>query len=184
MAALSLAGYSVGLAGYAAIKVLSPSFFALEDAKTPMYVSLASIIVHVFISYSLFKYFSNIGITGETPNGYGHIGVALATSIVATINFLALILLMRRKIKRIRARKIITSFVKIASASALMSVVCWFSYQFLTNYFPEKRFLIKLMETFVPIILGGIVFLISAKLLRVSELDQIINIFTKKFKKS
>ncbi len=44
MTAWALAAYSVGLAGYAAIKVLSPSFYALDDAKTPMYVSLASIL--------------------------------------------------------------------------------------------------------------------------------------------
>jgi putative peptidoglycan lipid II flippase len=181
MASLSLAAYSVGLAGYAAIKVLSPSFFALEDAKTPMYVSLASIIIHVFLSYSLFQYFSNVGVTPTTPDGYGHVGVALATSIVATSNFLALTFLMRRKIKRIEARKIISSFVKIAFASVMLSVVCWFSYQYLTAYFVEKGFLVKLIETFIPITLGGIIFLICAKLLRIRELDQFVNIFKNKF---
>ncbi len=183
MASWSLAAYSVGLAGYAAIKVLSPSFFALEDAKTPMYVSVASIVVHIFFSYSLMTYFSTVGVSPERPNGFGHAGVALATSIVATLNFLALTILMRRKIKRIEARKIIASFIKIAIASALMSAVCWFSYQFLTNYFGEKRFLIKLIETFVPIGLGGITFLITAKLLSVRELNQFIDIFRKKLKR-
>ena len=33
MTSWALAAYSVGLAGYAAIKVLSPSFYALDDAK-------------------------------------------------------------------------------------------------------------------------------------------------------
>lgn len=183
MSALALAAYSLGLAGYAAIKVLSPSFFALEDAKTPMYVSVASIVVHVFLSYTLFKYFSTLGVSELRPNGYGHVGVALATSTVATVNFFALIILMRRKIERIQARKIITSFVKIAISAAIMSAVCYFSYQYLTNYFDEKRFVIKLIETFIPIGIGGIIFLICAKLLGVSELNQLIDIFKKKFKK-
>ncbi len=180
---LALAAYSLGLAGYAAIKVLSPAFFALEDAKTPMYVSVASIAVHVALSFTLFNYFKTVGVTPETPLGYGFAGVALATATVATINFFALIILMRRKIERIQARKIITSFIKIAIASAIMSVVCWFSYQYLTNYFGEKTFPIKLIETFVPIGLGGIVFLISAKLLGVSELNQFIDIFKKRLGK-
>jgi putative peptidoglycan lipid II flippase len=43
MTAWALAAYSIGLAGYAAIKIVSPAFYALDDAKTPMYVSIASI---------------------------------------------------------------------------------------------------------------------------------------------
>src|SRR3982750_120181 len=43
MTALALAGYSIGLAGYAAIKVLSPAFYALDDAKKPMIIAIASI---------------------------------------------------------------------------------------------------------------------------------------------
>ena len=180
MVAWSLGAYSLGLVGYAAIKVLSPSFFALEDAKTPMYVSVASIVVHVFLSYSFFTYFSTVGITPEKPNGYGHAGVALSTAIVATVNFFALAFLMRRKIKRIEARRIISSFAKIVVASALMSLVCYFSYQYLTKYFAEKTFLVKLTETFVPIGLGAITFFVSATVLGVDELSQIIGIFKKK----
>lgn len=184
MAAYALAAYALGLGGYAAIKILSPAFFALEDAKTPMYVSVASIIVHIFFSYTLLQYFRTVGVTDERPDGFGHVGVALSTSIVATINFLALTFLMRRKIKRINAIQIITSFVKIAIASAIMSVACWFSYQYLTNYFGEKTFFVKLIEAFVPIGFGGFVFLISAKFLRVKELDQFIGIFKKRLAKN
>ena len=39
--ALALACYSAGLAGYAATKVLAPAFYALHDARTPMWVSVA-----------------------------------------------------------------------------------------------------------------------------------------------
>ncbi|MGH7896987.1 MAG: murein biosynthesis integral membrane protein MurJ, partial [Candidatus Binatia bacterium] len=37
-AAAALAAYSVGLTGYAAIKILGPAFYALDDARTPMRV--------------------------------------------------------------------------------------------------------------------------------------------------
>jgi putative peptidoglycan lipid II flippase len=80
MTAWALAAYSIGLTGYAAIKIVSPSFYALDDAKTPMYVSIASILVHVVVSYSMMKLLSTVGVTPERPNGFGHVGVALATS--------------------------------------------------------------------------------------------------------
>ena len=46
----ALAAYSVGLAGYAAIKVLSPAFYALHDARTPMLISLGSILVNFVLN--------------------------------------------------------------------------------------------------------------------------------------
>ena len=183
MTAWALAAYSVGLAGYAAIKVLSPSFYALEDAKTPMFVSLASIFVHVFFSYTLLTWFSTFGVSADRPDGFGHVGVAMATSIVATINFLALVLLMRRKIARIEARKIVVSFVKILSASALMSASAWQAYRFLDSAFPVKSLGVRLLETFGPIAIGAVVFFAVARLLRVSELDQFVRIFQRRFGK-
>lgn len=180
MTSWALAGYSVGLAAYAAIKVLSPSFYALEDAKTPMYVSLASVAVHVFFSYTLLNVFSGFGQTDSNPGGYGHVGVAMATSIVATVNFFALTFLMRRKIQRIEARRIISSFLRIAVASAVMSVVCWASYRYLTGIWEAKTLGVKLIEAFGPIALGGITFLVVAKILGVSELNQFVDIFRKK----
>ena len=42
----ALAAYAIGLAGYAAVKVLSPAFYALNDARTPMLISLGSIAVN------------------------------------------------------------------------------------------------------------------------------------------
>jgi putative peptidoglycan lipid II flippase len=174
MTAWALGAYSIGLAGYAAIKVLSPAFYAIDDAKTPMYVSVASIAVHFVSSFGLMQLLSTVGVSPERPNGYGHVGVALATSIVALGNFLALSLLMRRRIKRMNGRDIFTSFVKIIIASAAMSAAAYASYYYLTNYFSEKHLTIRLIEVFVPIALGGIAFVIVAKLLRVTELEQIV----------
>jgi len=173
MTAWGLAAYSLGLAGYAAIKVLSPSFYALDDAKTPMYVSLASIAVHVVTSFGMMKLLSTVGVTAERPDGFGHVGVALATSTVALVNFLALVFLMRRRINGMNGGQILTSLIKIVIASAAMSAICYLSYLFLTAYFAEKDFVIRLIEAFLPIGLGGITFIIAAKLLRIEELEKV-----------
>ncbi len=181
MTAWALAAYSVGLAGYAAIKVLSPSFYALNDAKTPMYVSVASILVHVATSYGMMHLLSGVGVSPERPNGFGHVGVALATSLVASVNFLALAYFMRRKIKRIEGRQILSSFARIALASALLSAASYFSYVFLTRQLGVEGLFIRLIEVFVPIAIGGIVFIVVAKLLGVKELNQAYDVFAKRF---
>ncbi|HMO79781.1 MAG TPA: murein biosynthesis integral membrane protein MurJ [Pyrinomonadaceae bacterium] len=180
MTAWALAAYSIGLAGYAAIKVLSPSFYALDDAKTPMYVSIASVLVHAPASFGLMYLLSGVGVTPERPNGFGHVGVALATSTVALVNFFALTLLMRRKIGRLNGRDIAGSFVKIVLAAAVMSAVCYFGYHYLAGYFPVKSFFVRLIEAFVPIGLGGLTFLVMAKLLKVGEIEQVVNAVRRK----
>lgn len=183
MTAYALAAYAVGLTGYAAIKVLSPAFYALDDAKTPMIIAVASIGVNALAAYFFLDLFSNYGVSARYPNGYGHIGVALATSCVALVNFFALALMMKKRIERINGGDILQSFVKIAVASAVMSVVCWFSYQYLTNFLGTKTLSIKLIEAFVPIGLGGVTFLVLAKILGVEELNKFYNLIRRKILK-
>ncbi|HEX6124983.1 MAG TPA: murein biosynthesis integral membrane protein MurJ [Pyrinomonadaceae bacterium] len=182
MTAWALAAYSIGLAGYAAIKVLSPSFYALDDARTPMYVSLASVAIHAPTSFGLMYLLSGVGVTPERPSGFGHVGVALATSTVALVNFFALMVLMRKRIDRINGREIGIAFMKIAIASATMSAVCYFTYQFLTDTFEEKTLLARLVEAFVPISLGGLTFLGIAKLIGITEIEKVFRILSQKLR--
>jgi putative peptidoglycan lipid II flippase len=180
MTAWALAGYSIGLTGYAAIKILSPAFYALNDAKTPMIIAICSIVVNALASYFFRNWLSNFGVSPEYPSGYGHVGVALATSSVALVNFFALALMMRKRIGRIDGRDIIAAFGKIAVASAVMSAVCYSSYHFLVQQFGTNGFSIKVIEAFVPIALGGITFFIMAKILRVNEINKVYNAFARK----
>jgi putative peptidoglycan lipid II flippase len=181
MTSIALVGYSIGLTGYAAIKILSPAFYARNDAKTPMIIAIASIAVNFIASYFLRQWLSHYGVTESTPNGYGHVGVALATSLVALVNFFALALIMRRRIKRINGRSIASGFIRIAAASAVLSVVCYACYYSLLREFGTATFIVKLTEVLLPIACGGAAFVIAAKLLRVSELEQAFGTIRRKF---
>ncbi len=181
MTAWALAGYSVGLTGYAAIKILSPAFYALDDAKTPMIIAIVSIGVNFIGSYFLRNWLSTVGVSPEAPQGYGHVGVALATSLVALVNFFALVFIMRKRVSRLNGRLIIKSFAKIAAASAALSAACYFSYHAMIDRFGFATFGLKLLEAVVPIALGGIAFIVVAKLLRVHELEQLVGSLRRKF---
>ena len=183
MTAWALSAYSIGLAGYAAIKVLSPSFYALDDARTPMWVSIASIAVHIPTSFGMMMLLSTVGVSQERPNGFGHVGVALATSTVALVNFFALTLLMRRRIKRLNGREVFAAIIKIIIASAVMSVVAYVSYHGLASYLDETRFSVRLAEVGVPMALAGVTFAVAAKLLRISELEKLTSALRKRFAK-
>lgn len=183
MTAWALMGYAIGLTGYAAIKVLSPAFYALDDAKTPMIIAVASIAVNAVASYFFRNWLSGVGVSDAYPNGLGHVGVALATSTVALVNFFALAALMRKRISGLNGREIFFAFLKIAIASVLMSAVCYASYYFLEKSLGTKTFPVKFIEAFIPIALGGITFVFAAKLLGVKELNQIYNTLKRKLRR-
>jgi putative peptidoglycan lipid II flippase len=184
MTSWALAGYAVGLTSYAAIKVLSPAFYALNDAKTPMIIAVCSIAVNALASFLFRSWLAHFAVSPEHPSGLGHVGVALATSSVALVNFLALVLMMRKRIKRINGKDIISEFLRIALASAVMSIFCHVSYAFLLKHFGIHGFTPKIVEAFVPIVIGGATFFVMARILNVHEVNKLYNIFAGKLKRA
>lgn len=181
MVALAVAAYAVGLMGYAALKVLSPAFFALNDARTPLIVSLSSIGLNAALSFALYDAFSLWGVTPLTPHGYGHVGLALSTSCVTLANFLVLALIMRRKLCGLDGRRIISSLWRIAVAAVALSVASYYSHIYFSSLFVDDSLLARLAETFLPTLVGGGIFVWLARLLRIPELDQALSILPARF---
>ena len=110
-AARALAAYAGGLVAYAGVKILAPAFYALDDARTPARVSVVSIVVNYALNWTLVRALH-----------FGHVGLALSTSTVATVNFLWLFLLLRRRLGGIEGARLARTFVRLAGAAATMSV--------------------------------------------------------------
>ena len=157
--ALALSCYSIGLAGYAAIKVLAPAFYALNDARTPMLVSLASILINIIAASSMVKF-----------AGLGHAGLALSTSLVALFSSIALFEVLRRRIGGIQGRRLCASFAKITAASAMMGAVCAISSRSIGHWIGISR-TARVIDLAVSVPLGLIVFFAMAKWFRLPEME-------------
>jgi len=157
--ALALSCYSLGLAGYAAIKVLAPAFYALNDARTPMLVSLASILINIIAASSMVK-----------VAGWGHAGLALSTSLVALFSSIALFEVLRRRIGGIQGRRLSISFMKIAAASAMMGLACALSSRAIVHWIGVSRWA-RVVDLAVSVPLGLIIFLATAKWFRLPEME-------------
>src|SRR6202140_5313446 len=155
--ALALSCYAVGLAGYSALKVLNPAFYALHDARTPMITSIISIAVNYATASLLLR-----------GTGLGHAGLALSTSAVAIFGAVALFLILRKRIGGIHGRALFDSLWRIGTASIAMGGVVW-----CTSHFMESRLggsaLAHLADLGVSIPVGLVVFFAACHVLRVSE---------------
>jgi putative peptidoglycan lipid II flippase len=154
----ALAAYAIGLAGYAAVKVLSPAFYALGDARTPMLISLGSIVVNYVINSLL-----------VVP--FGHVGLAVSTSCVALINFLLLGMIMRRRLGGLAGRELSAKALRVIAASLPMAVVAWSVNEWVATLRLEGLAL-DITRVFLAIALGAITFYCVCRWLRVAEVDE------------
>jgi putative peptidoglycan lipid II flippase len=112
--ALALSCYSIGLASYATLKLLNPAFYALSDARTPMWVSALSIL----INFAAAEYL----ISGEHM---GIAGLALATSLVAFLACAISFVAIRRHLSGIEGRYLLSRTIRVSIASIAMAIPVW-----------------------------------------------------------
>jgi putative peptidoglycan lipid II flippase len=94
--AMAIAAYALGLPAFTVTKVLATTCYANEDTVTPVKVGVVSALSNVILSYTFIHILA-------------HVGIALATSMAAWIQFVLLAYLARRKYAlagddRLRAR--------------------------------------------------------------------------------
>ncbi|MBM3734508.1 MAG: murein biosynthesis integral membrane protein MurJ [Acidobacteria bacterium] len=157
--ALALVCYTVGLAGYAASKVLNPAFYALKDSRTPMVVSLTSIAVN-FAAASLLLNYTRLG----------HAGLALTTSTVALTSFLIQFWILRNRIGGVYGWELASTVARVALAALGMgAVVSAVSIGMEAWLGSGKMAAVASLAACVPV--GALVFFGVCRLLRVEEVE-------------
>jgi putative peptidoglycan lipid II flippase len=157
--ALALSCYAIGLGGYSALKVLAPAFYALNDSRTPMLISLASIAVNYAAASLMVR-------TGTL----GHAGLAIATSAVALFSFVALFGILRARIGGIHGRALARSVVQITVASVVMGLVVAVSSRGIESWLGTRR-LARLVDLAISIPVGLLAYYAVCRALKVAELE-------------
>jgi putative peptidoglycan lipid II flippase len=159
--------YAIGLAGYSAVKVLAPAFYALGDARTPMTVSVLMIVVNFIMNWVL------VGLLAER-------GLALSTSVVALLNFTLLYVMIRRRVGGgLEDRKVALTVSKILAASAVMAAVC-LGFSAVMGETAGASLPARVFHVLVGVSVGAVVFYVTASLLRISELKSAVNVVTRR----
>jgi len=161
-AGLALSYFAVGLAGYSALKILTPAFYALGDSRTPMIVSLLSIAIN-FVAVSFLV---------QQPN-FGHAALAMSTSLVALFGFLVQFFVLRHRMGGIYGRNLLTSTLRILAASMVMGVVVAASSHFVGQWLGTAK-VAYLTDLAISIPLGALTFYGACRLLRIDELEMAV----------
>lgn len=107
--------YSLGLPGFAGIKLVTPLFYSLKDTATPVRVGVYALLLNMVLNVIFLMLFS-----GSLSNG----GPALATSISAYMNFSVLVTIFRSRFGRVGTRSIVRSIAKVVVCAGVMAAGC------------------------------------------------------------
>ena len=164
----ALLGYTIGLWAVGGVRITAPTFYAMQDTRTPVVFAFLAFIVNALLGYIL-------GFTLELK----HTGLALASSISSIFNFSLLFFALNKRVGMIDINKTLIYGLKISIASLIMGVTAW---KISTLFeWTQSGISIEKIGIFLAAIVGGAaVYSALAKVLKVEELGFLISTIRRK----
>lgn len=157
--ARALMVYALGLPAYVLVKALTPGFFAREDTKTPVKISIVCL-------------FINIGLNLALMGPFQHVGIAMATAVSAWANALGLAMVLRKRGQLNLDARLKARLPRTFIAGAIMAFALFAEYQGLAGWFAGSQ-----MERITALILlvctGLLVFGLAAQVLGAASIRDI-----------
>ena len=161
-----LAYFALGLPAYVLIKVLIVCFFAREDTKTPLYISIVSVIMNIILSVILI-------------NSMREMGIALATAISAWLNAILLftILIIRKTLNL--DLQFMKNILKLLICLSGMITITWYLESFFFNKLYSLDTLTNIFYLFLTIIITAVIYGMLIFLLKIITITDIKNYLKK-----
>lgn len=161
---MSLTGYSVGLLGYAFVKILAQSFQAQHDFRTPVITGAAGVAVNLVLC----AYFSS------NTDTYPLWTLTFASSLASFVNVLLLLILLRIKLSELKITPLLIYCIKVITASIIMYYCCAIVMSFVPP--SDESFFFKVVRVGIGMTTGILSYGIIGRLLFWSELKAILRI--------
>jgi putative peptidoglycan lipid II flippase len=153
--------YAPGILGYSAVKLASPGFYSLQNARTPATVSALSILLNLILNIWL------------NSTSLQFLGLALGTAIAANFNAAVLLYLLSRRIGGLDGARVLRAFLKILIASAVMGAAAYYAEAWLHRLFPDPWWLPRAIRVGGAIAVALATLALAAAVLRIEEFAQV-----------
>lgn len=142
--------------------IASRSFYAQQDTKTPLYVSLGVISLHVILAISFF--FAGLGLEG----------LALAQTLAIVIEVFVLFTIMQRRVGGIFTNEFWSNIVLMVSASGLMFVIAYATVRFVPLRAGDETFVVVALKLMLITIVSFAAYLWLSHIFKLSEAKPVI----------
>lgn len=138
--------------------IASRGFYAQQDTKTPLYISLAAITLNITLS-----------IVMTLPLGLGAYGLAWAQSITAVFEVVVLFVVMSRRVKGIFDKVMVHAIARMVSATGFMAIVTYFMVKILPLRETNITFFATLPKFLIIVAVSFVVYVWISSMLKLSE---------------
>lgn len=144
--------------------IAARSFYAQQDTKTPLYISLVAIALNIALAI----YFTmNLGM--------GAYGLGYAQSIVAVFEVAVLLTVMNRRIKGLLDGQLLHAIGKMLAATIVTSVTCYVMVQLFQLQSEDNSFLATFPKFTLIVLVSSAIYLLSSRILRLKEANPVIH---------
>ncbi len=157
----ALMAYAVGLTGYSVVKIASPTFYALGQSRTPVMVSVLSVLTNAALNLWLVQL-------------YGYRGLALGTSITALLNAGLLLVLLRRRLGGLGLAHLSSVLARVAAAGVVMGGAAWALDRQLTAWMPGTALATQILRVGLAIGVALGVLALALHVLKVREFTDVV----------
>ncbi len=148
MSSMALSAYAIGLPGFVMVKILQPAFYAAGQPGSVLKISILTVVVNITGSVIMMPFF-------------GHVGLALATSISGLIAAAVMVILLRRR------RRLGAGWLPIMGRIFLATLIMAFFLLVFVNFSTGMRHRLPAAFWMVGLVVaGGCVFFAAAWLFR------------------
>ncbi|MEK7550606.1 MAG: murein biosynthesis integral membrane protein MurJ [Patescibacteria group bacterium] len=181
-----VSAFAVGVIFQAGASLLSRAFYAMHDTKTPVIISIISLIINISLAFIFVKVFS-------LPSW----SLALAYSIGVFIQGATLFIVINNRLKNGPIWKLLSPLFKSVFSSVVSGVVMYFMLKFFDRWvwiknspanLPFERFVLDtryagnlLALTMLVILSGALAYFLTSYLLKSQELTNFLNLFKRFF---
>jgi putative peptidoglycan lipid II flippase len=162
--------YCIGLFAYSSVRLTASTFYSMGDTKTPVKTSAVAVGVNIVLNLLLMH-----------PLGFR--GLALAASISAMVNLFFLLTILDKKIGPLDRKDISGTFFKILSSAFFMGLILWIYLKFFGLDLRTAGLVQKILSLAITMILGLTSYFAFSYILKVKELDRILELLKIRKKK-
>ncbi len=168
--ALALAGLAPGLLMFSMVNILARAFFALNDIKTPMKISLCCLVLNLIFALWLVR-------------PYREAGLAVANTLSATFNVALLLFALRKKLSRLGLAGLLRTLLVLAGAAVLAGAIAFWTSRVWEQKLGHGTLAVKLGAVFVPGAVAALVYWVAAMTAKVPAAKEITDLVLQKFRR-
>jgi putative peptidoglycan lipid II flippase len=163
--------YSVGLYFYASVKVLAPAYYAMNRPRVPLAASVTAVAGNLCLNIALFP-------------AFGYAGLALGTSLAATLNCAVLAWIFHRDAAPLDLRGLASHFARVLTAAAACGGAAWFVNREVEAWLGESALAARLAGVGCAIAAGAAVYAVLCRAFRVAELEEFAGLVRRKLRRA